>query len=56
MIAKIVAVFGKLECAVNCAGVAGKHSLNLHEYPEDEWVKHDQCEISLALTIALRTK
>jgi NAD(P)-dependent dehydrogenase (short-subunit alcohol dehydrogenase family) len=38
MIAKIVAVFGKLECAVNCAGVAGKHSLNLHEYPEDEWV------------------
>ena len=38
MIAKIVAALGRLDCAVNCAGVAGKHSLNLHEYPEDEWV------------------
>src|SRR4030095_2390874 len=38
MIAKIVAAFGRLDCAVNCAGIAGKHSLNLHEYPEDEWV------------------
>jgi len=38
MIAKTVAAFGRLDCAVNCAGIAGKHSLNLHEYPEDEWV------------------
>ena len=38
MIAKIVAAFGRLDCAVNCAGIAGNHSLNLHEYPEDEWI------------------
>ena len=38
MIAKTVAAFGRIDCAVNCAGIAGKHSLNLHEYPEDEWV------------------
>src|SRR4030095_6737060 len=38
IIAKTVAVFGKLDCAVNCAGIAGKHSINLHEYTEDECV------------------
>ena len=38
MIAKTVEVFGRLDCAVNCAGIAGTHSLPVHEYPEDEWV------------------
>ena len=38
MITKTVEVFGKLDCAVNCAGIAGKHSLPVHEYPEDDWV------------------
>ncbi len=38
MIAKTVEVFGKLDCTVNCAGIAGTHSLPVHEYPEDDWV------------------
>jgi NAD(P)-dependent dehydrogenase (short-subunit alcohol dehydrogenase family) len=38
MITKTVDIFGRLDCAVNCAGIAGRHSLNIHEYPEDEWV------------------
>jgi NAD(P)-dependent dehydrogenase (short-subunit alcohol dehydrogenase family) len=38
MIAAAVKRFGQLDCAVNCAGIAGKLSLPVHEYPEDEWV------------------
>jgi len=38
MIVVAVKKFGQLNCAVNCAGIAGKLSLPVHEYPEDDWV------------------
>jgi len=38
MVTLAVKRFGKLDCAVNCAGIAGKHTLALHEYPEDDWI------------------
>jgi NAD(P)-dependent dehydrogenase (short-subunit alcohol dehydrogenase family) len=38
MIVKTIEAFGRLDCAVNAAGIAGRHSLNIHEYPEDEWI------------------
>ena len=38
MIAVAVKKFGQLDCAVNCAGIAGKLSLPVHEYPEVDWV------------------
>ena len=38
MIATTKEVFGRLDCAVNSAGIAGRHSLNIHEYPEEDWV------------------
>jgi len=38
MIAAAVKRFAQLDCAVNCAGIAGKLSLPVHEYPEDDWV------------------
>jgi NAD(P)-dependent dehydrogenase (short-subunit alcohol dehydrogenase family) len=45
MIAKTIEVFGRLDCAVNCAGIAGKYSLPLHEYPEDDWVNMIQINL-----------
>lgn len=38
MVTLAVKRFGQLDCAVNCAGIAGKHTLPVHEYPEDDWV------------------
>ena len=38
MIALSVKRFGQLDCAVNCAGIAGKHTLAIHEYPEEDWI------------------
>ena len=38
MISKTIEAFGRLDCAVNCAGIAGKHTLAVHEYPEDDWI------------------
>jgi NAD(P)-dependent dehydrogenase (short-subunit alcohol dehydrogenase family) len=45
MIAKTIETFGRLDCAVNCAGIAGRYSLNVHEYPEDEWVNMIQVNL-----------
>jgi NAD(P)-dependent dehydrogenase (short-subunit alcohol dehydrogenase family) len=45
IITKTVETFGRLDCAVNCAGIAGRHSLNIHEYPEDEWVNMIQVNL-----------
>lgn len=45
MISKTVEVFGRLDCAVNSAGIAGKHSFPVHEYPEDEWVNMIQINL-----------
>jgi NAD(P)-dependent dehydrogenase (short-subunit alcohol dehydrogenase family) len=45
MAALVVKRFGKLDCAVNCAGVAGNHTLAVHEYPEDDWIKMIQINL-----------
>jgi NAD(P)-dependent dehydrogenase (short-subunit alcohol dehydrogenase family) len=46
MIAKTVTEFGRLDCAVNCAGIAGTLSLPTHEYPEDGWLKMIQINLT----------
>lgn len=38
-ITKTVEVFGRLDCAANCAGIAGPVSLKIHEYPEEYWTQ-----------------
>ncbi len=45
LIHKTVEVFGKLDCAVNCAGIAGKISKPIHEYPEEDWLKQIQINL-----------
>jgi NAD(P)-dependent dehydrogenase (short-subunit alcohol dehydrogenase family) len=45
LIAEAVKHFGRLDCAVNVAGIAGSKSLPIHEYPEDEWI--NQININL---------
>lgn len=39
LIATAVASFGRIDCAANCAGIAGRHTAPLHEYPEDDWIQ-----------------
>ena len=36
MVHRVVSLYGRLDCAVNSAGVAGG-GVNTHMYPEDEW-------------------
>ena len=48
MVKTAVDTFGRLDCAVNCAGVAGPVSLPLHEYPDEFW--HQQININLTGT------
>lgn len=38
LITNSIQVFGRIDCAVNCAGIAGKHTAPLHEYPEEDWM------------------
>lgn len=45
LIEKTVDTYGRLDCAVNSAGIAGKISLPIHEYPEDSW--HQQIAVNL---------
>ncbi len=40
--------FGRLDCAVNCAGIAGPVSMKLHEYPDEYW--HQQINVNLTGT------
>jgi len=40
-----VSEFGRVDCAVNSAGIAGKVSLATHDYPFDGW--HQQIAINL---------
>lgn len=48
MVKTTVEIFGRLDCAVNCAGVAGPVSLPLHEYPDEFW--HQQINVNLTGT------
>jgi NAD(P)-dependent dehydrogenase (short-subunit alcohol dehydrogenase family) len=48
MVKSTVERFERLDCAVNCAGVAGPVSLPLHEYPDEFW--HQQININLTGT------
>jgi NAD(P)-dependent dehydrogenase (short-subunit alcohol dehydrogenase family) len=48
MVKTTVSTFGRLDCAVNCAGIAGPVSLPLHEYPDEFW--HQQININLTGT------
>lgn len=48
MVKMTVSAFGRLDCAVNCAGIAGPVSLPLHEYPDEFW--HQQININLTGT------
>jgi NAD(P)-dependent dehydrogenase (short-subunit alcohol dehydrogenase family) len=45
MIAAGIKNFGRLDCAVNCAGIAGQITANLHEYPEDQWIQMMQINL-----------
>src|SRR5947208_2295818 len=38
LITKTIEAFGRIDCAVNCAGIAGKHTAPLYEYPEEDWM------------------
>jgi NAD(P)-dependent dehydrogenase (short-subunit alcohol dehydrogenase family) len=48
MVKTTVETFGRLDCAVNCAGIAGPVSMPLHEYPDEYW--HQQININLTGT------
>jgi NAD(P)-dependent dehydrogenase (short-subunit alcohol dehydrogenase family) len=48
MVKTTVETFGRLDCAVNCAGIAGPVSMPLHEYPDEFW--HQQININLTGT------
>ncbi len=48
MVKATVERFGRLDCAVNCAGIAGPVSLPLHEYPDEFW--HQQINVNLTGT------
>ncbi|HEY1507935.1 MAG TPA: glucose 1-dehydrogenase [Solirubrobacteraceae bacterium] len=36
VVARVTSVFGRLDCAANCAGVGGGHGPT-HEYPKENW-------------------
>lgn len=40
-----VETFGRLDYAVNCAGIAGKVSKPVHEYPEEDWLQQIQINL-----------
>jgi len=42
---KSVDTFGRIDCAVNSAGIAGNLSSPTHKYPIDQW--HKQIEVNL---------
>ncbi len=46
LVQQTVAKFGRLDCAVNSAGIAGSLSLPTHEYPEEAWLQ----QININLT------
>jgi NAD(P)-dependent dehydrogenase (short-subunit alcohol dehydrogenase family) len=45
LIQSTIKTFGTLHCAVNCAGIAGKVSKPVHEYPEEDWLQQIQVNL-----------
>jgi NAD(P)-dependent dehydrogenase (short-subunit alcohol dehydrogenase family) len=45
MIAAAVENYGRLDCAANCAGIAGKLTAAVHEYPEEDWMNMMQVNL-----------
>lgn len=45
LIETAVNAFGRIDCAVNCAGIAGKVSKPVHEYPEEDWLQQIQINL-----------
>jgi NAD(P)-dependent dehydrogenase (short-subunit alcohol dehydrogenase family) len=45
LIQTAVNTFGRIDCAVNCAGIAGKISKPIHEYPEEDWLQQIQINL-----------
>lgn len=45
LLARAVERFGRIDCAANCAGIAGKHTAPLHAYPEEDWMQMMQVNL-----------
>lgn len=45
LIETTITTFGRIDCAVNCAGIAGKVSKPVHEYPEEDWLMQIQVNL-----------
>lgn len=45
LIETTVKTFGRIDYAVNCAGIAGKVSKPVHEYPEEDWLHQIQINL-----------
>ncbi|GAA4467050.1 SDR family oxidoreductase [Nibrella saemangeumensis] len=45
LIHQTIQTFGRIDCAVNCAGIAGKVSKPVHEYPEEDWLQQIQINL-----------
>lgn len=45
LIETTVSAYGRVDYAVNCAGIAGKISKPIHEYPEEAWLQQIQINL-----------
>jgi NAD(P)-dependent dehydrogenase (short-subunit alcohol dehydrogenase family) len=45
LIETTVSTYGRVDYAVNCAGIAGKISKPIHEYPEEDWLNQIQVNL-----------
>ncbi len=45
LIEATIKTFGRIDCAVNCAGIAGRYTAPLHEYPEEDWMQMMQINL-----------
>lgn len=45
LIETTVSTYGRIDYALNCAGIAGKISKPIHEYPEEDWLNQIQVNL-----------
>ena len=45
LIETTISTYGRIDYAVNCAGIAGKISKPIHEYPEEAWLQQIQINL-----------